>query len=67
MRKCYNIPVVEVSVPMFERSRQKDCASRTAHNGVVKWERVRALREGKGAGAERAQGVRSAPRLRLLL
>ncbi len=69
VRKCSYIPVVEVSVLMFEGSWQKDCASGTAHKGVVKWGRVRALREGKAAGAERAQGVqtRSVPSLRFKL
>ena len=61
VRKCSDIPVVEVSVLMFEGSWQTDCESGTAHKGIVKWDRVRALREGRGAGAERAQGVRSVP------
>ena len=44
---------------MFEGSWQKHCASGTAHKGVVKWDCVRALREGKGgAGAGSAEVFR---------
>jgi hypothetical protein len=52
---------------MFEGSWQKDCASGAARKGLVGREHVRALCEGKGAGAERAQGVRKCSELRLLL
>ena len=57
MRKCSDLPVVEASVLMFEGS----CG--TAHNGLVKRGRVRALRNeafssesNKSLGRDEARG-----------
>ena len=44
--ECSDLALVAVSVLMFEGAWQRDCASGSAHAGLVKWDRVRALHNG---------------------